>query len=362
MVSTEIAAPPFHLDVRVAKSPIVGLRYALDGRATEIDEVVDRLTAAAAEAAAAREDIRARLRPHETSRRAILERLARGNTGDLLQRLDEGLALRTELATVEERMTCLRERIDALREQRSTLRKLSAQLVAVDHLHDASIDGAGAAENQAVRQLFHLVDVDHRATVQDIFEGPMQLLADAALHTELLGRAVRSDDAAAANAGVASCRASTDAALRELNNVVFQLHPDDLREHGLVPSIRRLAGDLSAGGDARVLVLGKPRRLRSAVETAVFRIVQEGVLNAREHGHADSIEVVLLFQPQRLVAVVRDDGEGFDVAATEARLGRSTGLGLITMRQRAVIENAHLDVRSVVGEGTEVRASFPNPD
>ncbi len=69
--------------------------------------------------------------------------------------------------------------------------------------------------------------------------------------------------------------------------------------------------------------------------------------------------MVLLFQPQRVALVVRDDGEGFDVAATEARLGRGTGLGLITMRQRAEIENGHLEVRSVVGEGTEVQGNFP---
>ena len=60
--------------------------------------------------------------------------------------------------------------------------------------------------------------------------------------------------------------------------------------------------------------------------------------------------------------MVLDDGEGFDVAATEARLGRSSGLGLVTMRQRAEIEDGQLEVRSVVGEGTEVRATFSAPD
>ena len=113
---------------------------------------------------------------------------------------------------------------------------------------------------------------------------------------------------------------------------------------------------------ANVVVLGSPRRLRAGVEVALFRIVQEAVTNALAHGHASSVEVALLFQPQRVAVVVLDDGEGFDVAATEARLGRSTGLGLVTMRQRAEIEDGHLEVRSVVGEGTEVRATFPSPD
>src|ERR1019366_4523743 len=46
MVTTDLTAPPFTLDVRVARSPLVGLRYAVDGRATDIDDLVQRLEAA----------------------------------------------------------------------------------------------------------------------------------------------------------------------------------------------------------------------------------------------------------------------------------------------------------------------------
>ena len=362
MVSTDISAPPFTLDVRVARSPVVGLRYGIDGRGTEIDDVIERLAAAHAAAAASWEEVRTQLKPHESARRAMIERLIQGRSAALAERLEEGLALRTERARLEERMSCLSQRIESLREQRGTLRELSTSLAGVHHLHDVSIESAGAAENQAVRQLFHLIDVDHDSTVQDIFEGPMQLLADAALQTELLGRAVRDDDVAGANTGVADCRRATDAALRQLQRVVFQLHPDDLVADGLVHSVRRLIRELAGSDAGRVLVLGSERRLRAGVEVALFRIVQEAVTNALSHGHAESIEVVLLFQPQRVVLVIRDDGEGFDVAATEARLGRSGGLGLITMRQRADIEGGHLEVRSIVGEGTEVRAGINAPD
>lgn len=360
-MTTELSAPPFTLDVRVARSPLVGLRYGVDGRATDIDDLIERLQAAHAAAAVQRDDVRTRLKPYDANHKAIIRRLTRGSGSQYRQRLEEGLELRTELAAIDERMLCLRARVEALSEQRATLGKLRKSLARIVNLEGASIDGPGAAANQAVRQLFHLIDVDHDSTAQDIFEGPMQLLADAALHTELIGRAVPGDPAAAA-AGAASCRRSTDAALRELNRVVFRLHPDELREAGLVQSLRRLIDDLEAAVTVQVVVLGAARRLRSGVEVALFRIVQQALANALSHGHASTIEVALLFQPQRVAVVVLDDGEGFDVAATEARLGRSNGLGLLTMRQRAEIEDGQLEVRSVVGEGTEVRASFPSPD
>ena len=360
-MTTDLSAPPFTLDVRVARSPLVGLRYGVDGRATDIDDLVDRLEAAHTAAGIERGGVRDQLKPYDVNHRAMLQRLTRGSAGQYREHLEEGLELRAELARIDERMACLRGRIDGLRDERATLRRLSTSLVGIDGLGAASIDGPGAAANQAVRQLFHLIDVDQDSMAQRIFEGPMQLLADAALQTELIGRAV-TDDAAGARAGAASCRRSTDAALRELERVVFRLHPDELREVGLVPSLRHLVSDLAGGAAAHVVVLGAARRLRSGLEMALFRIVQEAMTNALAHGHASTVEVALLFQPQRAAAVVLDDGEGFDVAATEARLGRSAGLGLITMRQRAEIENGHLDVRSLVGEGTEVRVTFPSPD
>ncbi|MBJ7610013.1 MAG: ATP-binding protein [Candidatus Dormibacteraeota bacterium] len=358
-MSTDISAAPFRLDVRVARSPLTALRFGVDGRSTDIDDVIKRLELAHGEASARREDVRTRLLPYQASRRAMLERLGRGSGKELRTRLDEDLELGTELAGLEERVACLRERIDSLRDQRSTMRDISVALAKIDSLHTASIDGAGAAQNQAVRQLYHLIERDHQTAAQRILEGPMQLLAGAAMQTELVGRVARQNPKEAAD-GAAKCRQAADAALRELNRVVFGIHPDDLRQLGLVPMVRRLLSDVTRV-DHQVLVLGRARRLRHRVEVAVFRIVQEAVTNSVAHGSAQNIEVVLLFQPQRVALVVRDDGEGFDVAATEARLGRSTGLGLITMRQRAEIENGHLEIRSVVGEGTEVRASFSSP-
>lgn len=359
-MSTDITTPPFAIDVRVARSPLVGLRYGVDGRTTDIDDVIAVLEEALAATASEREEVRAKLKPYESSRRALIERLSKGRGLQMTPRLDEALELRTQVARLDERIACLRQRIDSLREQRTSLREISRSLAKVDHLHETSIDGPGAAQNQAVRQLFHLIDIDHESTAQHILEGPMQMLADAALQTELLGRAVDADPTTVADSA-ARCRRSTDTALRELNRLVFGIHPNELREAGLVPTVRRLLDDID-GVRHEVIVLGKPRRLRPGVEVTLFRIVQEAVTNSVAHGSASTIEVVLLFQPQRVSLVVHDDGEGFDVAATEARLGRGTGLGLIAMRQRAEIENGQLEVRSVVGEGTEVRASFSLPD
>ena len=100
LVSTDISAPPFTLDVRVARSPLVGLRYGVDGRTTDIDDVIELLETAHAATMAEKDEARAKLKPYDASRRALMERLSRGPDGSrltqearaALKRLDRGTA------------------------------------------------------------------------------------------------------------------------------------------------------------------------------------------------------------------------------------------------------------------------------
>ena len=57
-------------------------------------------------------------------------------------------------------------------------------------------------------------------------------------------------------------------------------------------------------------------------------------------------------------AVVRDDGQGFDVAAAWARRG-DRGLGLIGMRERAEVLGGTLEIRSTPGQGAELTVRIP---
>ena len=58
-MSTDISAPPFTLDVRVARSPLVGLRYGVDGRTTDIDDVIERSRRRTPPPMAERDEVRA---------------------------------------------------------------------------------------------------------------------------------------------------------------------------------------------------------------------------------------------------------------------------------------------------------------
>lgn len=91
------------------------------------------------------------------------------------------------------------------------------------------------------------------------------------------------------------------------------------------------------------------------LETAVYEIVREALVNAMRHANPTRVvlEVVEDDAVGEMRIAVRDDGQGFDLAAAAG------GLGLAGMRERAELCGGSLEVHSFPGEGTEVRAAIP---
>ena len=83
-----------------------------------------------------------------------------------------------------------------------------------------------------------------------------------------------------------------------------------------------------------------------------FRIAQESIRNAIKHGDPKSINVILEFADHRLQLSVHDDGIGFEIS--DGRTESQSGLGLISMEERARLIGADLSIHSTPGEGTMV--------
>jgi signal transduction histidine kinase len=114
-------------------------------------------------------------------------------------------------------------------------------------------------------------------------------------------------------------------------------------------ALRRYVDVLTADGELDVEVDVDPNvRLAPDEQIEVFRIVQEGLGNARRHAGARQVEVSIAQRNGRRVVAVRDDGVGFDEQST------GEGQGLENMRLRAEAIEGRLSLRSAPGGGTKV--------
>ncbi|HEX4609806.1 MAG TPA: chemotaxis protein CheB [Urbifossiella sp.] len=147
---------------------------------------------------------------------------------------------------------------------------------------------------------------------------------------------------------------------REVHRLAVRLRPTSLDDIGLGPALGQLVSEWSsrAGVPADFHAAGVgPGRLPAAVETAVYRVVQEALTNVAKHAGATTVGVVLTRPDGAVSVVVEDNGAGFDPAATPN--GR---LGLLGMRERVELVGGEIDIESASGAGTTVAVRIPIPE
>ena len=148
--------------------------------------------------------------------------------------------------------------------------------------------------------------------------------------------------------------------LKELRRVVVGLRPPALDELGLTNAIRKSLNDLEADGIAgEYNQAGEPCRLPSSVEIAVYRVVQESLMNIRKHAKATNVALNVEFNPHEMVLEICDNGKGFNLAQTLDSAISVGHLGLLGMKQRAEMLGGNMNIRTGEGTGTTISFNFP---
>lgn len=158
---------------------------------------------------------------------------------------------------------------------------------------------------------------------------------------------------------IADIRQLTQGALAEMRALIFELRPDALAEEGLVAALRKHAAALEAreGLTVNIAASSDDMSFEPAFEEDVYRVVQEALGNVVRHANASTVRVRLGLPAtgtRRFELEISDDGIGFEIGVS-----RPGHLGLTTMSERTATHGGTLEVNSVPGSGTTIRATFP---
>jgi signal transduction histidine kinase len=146
-----------------------------------------------------------------------------------------------------------------------------------------------------------------------------------------------------------------------VHRLIVNLRPAVLDDLGLAAAINMLAEtQLRRGGIAVRTELSdlEHHRLPPSIETAVFRIVQEAILNIVRHSGATSVLIQAGTDDGHVWVEIEDDGDGFDLAAVHPDADSLRGVGLLGMRERAELLGGRLTIESAPGEGTRVKVEI----
>ena len=150
--------------------------------------------------------------------------------------------------------------------------------------------------------------------------------------------------------------------LDELQRLVQGLRPALLDEMGLAAALQHLCADVAQAHGMRVeLHVGQLAGLHlpPAVETALYRIVQEALTNIAKHAHAATAGVLIQPTASSVRLVVEDNGCGFDPEAVRRTAAQTGCLGLYGMQERAKLFGGLFTVESAQARGTTVHVEIP---
>src|SRR5579883_1551756 len=160
---------------------------------------------------------------------------------------------------------------------------------------------------------------------------------------------------------LASLQALADHTLDEVRRACRDLRPSILDDLGLRAALEWLCDSSNSRGvSSSFACSGSVRTLTPEAEIAIFRIAQEALSNVWRHAQAAHVAVELRYLPDRLLLRIQDDGQGFQPEQmTAVQHDSQSGLGLLGMRERAMLIGAKLVIDARPGAGCLVTLALP---
>lgn len=210
-------------------------------------------------------------------------------------------------------------------------------------------------------RVVRVAEEERHRLARDLHDGVAQTLANAAIAIEIASRRAR-QDVDAALAELDALRTRLLESQHGLRDILFALRPLALEEGGLPAAVMALAeridGTNGSAVDARRV--DATRRLRPEVEAGAFAVIREAANNAVKTGRAPHVHIDVFDDDGAVIAMVEDDGRGFDVGTVLAHYSGRGSLGLLQMRESARLIGAQLSIDSSPGNGTRIRLRIPS--
>ncbi|HZD37672.1 MAG TPA: sensor histidine kinase [Actinomycetes bacterium] len=247
-----------------------------------------------------------------------------------------GLIRQVETSAAE-----LRERGAALEAALSSLEKVESER---KHLLDRTMRGAEEERSRIATELH---------------DGPIQRLTAVGYQLEEASLTLSSGSPAYVDELLNSAQRNLFAEINELRGLMATLRPPVLDELGLGLA---LADQLDAferrTGIMCFLDTDRETRLEPEIETVLYRVAQEALINVGKHSRAYHVWVYLRTDHERADMQVRDDGIGFDPNSVTGLTGRGH-FGLAGMRERVEMAGGRYRLLSSPGGGTAIRVRLP---
>lgn len=228
----------------------------------------------------------------------------------------EAIAAGDEFASAQGRRLTMEGQMGSLQSKRKLLDRVQTLVAgARDQLAQFSAPPmpANAApvldESRLLQAVVDTQEEERRRIARQVHDGPAQAMANVVLQSEISER-LYSVDPDRSRKELAALRQMVNKTLQELRGFIFELRPMILDDLGLVPTLRRYIQTLMDKHGIRIdfSSTGRDRRLPSDDEVAIFRLIQDSLVERIEKGEAKDIVLGMTWKEDQLDILLQSDG------------------------------------------------------
>jgi signal transduction histidine kinase len=281
----------------------------------------------------------------------------RAKNEQLAVAFEKAAASERERVKVEQQLRAANEQLDLkIQERTSELMYANQQL---QHEIQRRVQTEEMLRKLSAR-LLTLQDEERRRLGRELHDSAGQMLA--ALHINLGVIAQRTQNEPVLAAKVADSAALADQVISEIRTLSYLLHPPMLDEAGLASAIEWYVRGFSERSKIAVQLKIDPAlpRFPTEVETAIFRIVQECLVNIHRHSGSRTAFITLRSSSNGATLTVRDEGRGIqpEILRGLDDGGANFGVGIGGMRERTRQLGGSIGIQNV-NRGALVEVNFP---
>jgi len=222
---------------------------------------------------------------------------------------------------------------------------------------EAALRNSHRALQAMTARLLEAEETERRRLSRELHDDLNQKLAALAMETGRLAKTLPVSPAADIRDKLRGLQSNLTNICGQVRSMAYHLHPSILDDLGVRVAIRSFCAEFSGreGIQVRFVHRGLTERLDEQVASTVYRITQEALRNVARHSGAKTATVSLSATIDTVTLRIRDTGSGFNVEAARAQ----PGLGLTSMRERALMLGGTFDVTSGTGKGSTITVRIP---
>ena len=211
------------------------------------------------------------------------------------------------------------------------------------------------------KQIVEAQEEERQRVSRDLHDGINQMLASVSYRLHTVRELFAAGDKRLSES-IDGISGGIQKTMEEVRRISYNLRPKILDEFGFQPAIRNLCDDFTSRTNIqmRYALDAFPEQLGRETELGIFRIIQEALRNIEKHASATMVTLETRIDNSDLIVSITDNGKGFRNEENSAGSGR--GLGMTTMKERAILIGGNIVVeanQASDGRGTSITLTVP---